>query len=255
MTEKDTTDNTEKPSRDELEHRVEQLEQTVQQMLPSRRDALKLGGTALAAGALGSAATGSASAGTNSVGTIGSASSPVDAELEDVNPGSVRAVNLNNNEITNVSSLSTARASITNTTGKASLTTAQTVSTSTVTQLTLNQKEIEESSAVDVDLTNNQLVTQAGGRYLVVASIDFAGSSTFSSGDRLVTRIHINGTNEQVREVQHEGVNGAITVTCIAPFDLASNDTIDMRAFHDRGGDETVSGSPTRTFLSATKVG
>jgi hypothetical protein len=107
MTDSTTDDTEHEPTRDELENRVEQLEQTVQQMLPSRRDALKLGGTALAAGALGSAATGSASAGTNSVGTLGSASNPLDAELEDVNPGSVRAVNYNNNEITNVSSLST----------------------------------------------------------------------------------------------------------------------------------------------------
>jgi len=101
------SDQSQEPTRDELETRVEQLEQTVQQMLPSRRDALKLGGTALAAGALGSAASGSASAGTQSVGTIGSASSPVDVEVEDINPNSTRAVNYNNNEITNVSSLST----------------------------------------------------------------------------------------------------------------------------------------------------
>jgi hypothetical protein len=107
MTDENTTDDTEQPSRDELAQRVEQLEQTVQQMLPSRRDALKLGGTALAAGALGSAATGSASAGTSSVGTLGSSGSPVDIELEDVNPGSTRAVNYNNNDITGVSSLST----------------------------------------------------------------------------------------------------------------------------------------------------
>jgi len=75
----------------ELETRVEQLEsqlenqqQTMSEMLPSRRDALKALGGIGAAVVLGSAASGSASAGNASVGQIGTTSSPVDAVLEDV---------------------------------------------------------------------------------------------------------------------------------------------------------------------------
>jgi hypothetical protein len=51
-------------------------------MLPSRRDALKLGGAALVGGA---AMSGSASAGTQQAGTIGTANDPVDVEAEDIN--------------------------------------------------------------------------------------------------------------------------------------------------------------------------
>jgi len=51
-------------------------------MMPSRRDALKMGGAALAGGSL---MAGSASAGTNQVGTIGSPSELVDIESEDIN--------------------------------------------------------------------------------------------------------------------------------------------------------------------------
>jgi hypothetical protein len=50
-------------------------------MLPSRRDALKLGGAALVGGA---AMSGSASAGTGQAGTIGTANDPVDIESEDI---------------------------------------------------------------------------------------------------------------------------------------------------------------------------
>jgi len=71
-----------KPDRQDLEDRVEQLESTISQMLPSRRDALKLGGAALVVGA---AMTGSASAGTQQAGTIGTANNPVDVESEDIN--------------------------------------------------------------------------------------------------------------------------------------------------------------------------
>jgi len=65
----------------QLDQRVNELEATIKQMLPSRRDALKLGGAA----ALGAAAmSGSASAGTSQVGTIGSASDRVDVQAEDI---------------------------------------------------------------------------------------------------------------------------------------------------------------------------
>jgi hypothetical protein len=70
------------PDRKDLEDRVDQLESTISKMLPSRRDALKLGGAALVGGA---AMSGSASAGTQQAGTIGTSGSPVDVESEDIN--------------------------------------------------------------------------------------------------------------------------------------------------------------------------
>jgi len=70
------------PDRQDLEDRVEHLESTISQMLPSRRDALKLGGAALVGGA---AMSGSASAGTQQAGTIGTPNDPVDVESEDIN--------------------------------------------------------------------------------------------------------------------------------------------------------------------------
>jgi len=66
----------------QLENRIDKLEATIAKMMPSRRDALKMGGAALVGGA---AMSGTASAGTNQVGTIGSASQPVDLESEDIN--------------------------------------------------------------------------------------------------------------------------------------------------------------------------
>jgi hypothetical protein len=70
------------PKVQQLENRIDSLESTIEKMMPSRRDALKMGGAALAGGSL---MAGTASAGTNQVGTIGSASQPVDLESEDIN--------------------------------------------------------------------------------------------------------------------------------------------------------------------------
>jgi len=66
---------------EQLESRIEQLEQLVARMMPSRRDALKLGGAAVLGGA---AMSSRASAGTQQAGTIGTAASPVDVEAEDI---------------------------------------------------------------------------------------------------------------------------------------------------------------------------
>jgi len=66
----------------QLEDRIDKLESTIEKMMPSRRDALKMGAAGLVGGA---AMSGTASAGTNQVGTIGSQASPVDLESEDIN--------------------------------------------------------------------------------------------------------------------------------------------------------------------------
>jgi len=64
-----------------LEDRIDELEATVRKMLPSRRDALKLGGAA----AVGAAAfSGTTSAGSSQVGTIGDGSNLVDIHAEDL---------------------------------------------------------------------------------------------------------------------------------------------------------------------------
>jgi len=75
-----------------LQDRVDELEATVSKMLPSRRDALKLG-AAGAVGAVGMA--GSASAqNSNQVGTIGTDSDRVDVNAEDIDAVSVNTAGL-----------------------------------------------------------------------------------------------------------------------------------------------------------------
>jgi len=77
---------TDEPDTAELENRIDKLESTIEKMMPSRRDALKMGGAALAGGSL---MAGTASAGSNQVGTIGDkdATPPqlVDLHSEDIN--------------------------------------------------------------------------------------------------------------------------------------------------------------------------
>jgi len=68
-----------------LEDRIDELEATVRKMLPSRRDALKLGGAA-AVGAAAFSGTASADVGglNDQVGTIGDSSNLVDIHAEQI---------------------------------------------------------------------------------------------------------------------------------------------------------------------------
>jgi len=99
---------TDEPDRQELEDRIDELEQTIAKMLPGRRDALKLGGAALLGGA---AMSGTASAGTSSTGTIGTANDPVDVVLEDAT--GVDTISGTSIEISDLNSLSGSNISIT----------------------------------------------------------------------------------------------------------------------------------------------
>jgi len=79
------TDMSDEADRQDLEDRVYQLESTISKMLPSRRDALKLGGAALVGGAAMSGAA-SAQPGDQDgeAGVIGTDNNPVDIEASDI---------------------------------------------------------------------------------------------------------------------------------------------------------------------------
>jgi len=73
------------PKVQQLENRIDSLESTIEKMMPSRRDALKLGGAALVGGAAMSGAA-SAQPGDDDgeAGVIGTDNSPVDIEASDI---------------------------------------------------------------------------------------------------------------------------------------------------------------------------
>jgi hypothetical protein len=84
-----TNTNTDEPSKAELHERVQQLESTVAKMMPSRRDALRMGAVGIAGAAGLGAATQPADASTGSAGTIGSTSDRPDLLADDVGPRSI----------------------------------------------------------------------------------------------------------------------------------------------------------------------
>jgi len=86
------TDNTDEPTKAELHDRVRKLESTVEKLMPSRRDALKLGAAGIAGAAGLSATSQSAEASTGSAGTIGSSGSRPDAFLDTVDANQLTGI-------------------------------------------------------------------------------------------------------------------------------------------------------------------
>jgi len=74
---------TDEPQVEQLENRIDTLESKIEKMMPSRRDALKMGGAALAGGSL-MAGTASADTVDDQVGTIGGPNQEVDLVSEDI---------------------------------------------------------------------------------------------------------------------------------------------------------------------------
>jgi len=91
-TETDTNTNTDEPSKAELHDRVRKLESTVEKLMPSRRDALRMGAAGIAGAAGLGAASQTADASTGSAGTIGSSSDRPDAFLDEANVNQLTGV-------------------------------------------------------------------------------------------------------------------------------------------------------------------
>jgi len=161
----------------QLENRIDKLESTIEKMMPSRRDALKMGGAALVGGA---AMSGTASAGTNQVGTIGSQASPVDLESEDIN---------------NADTVTTDTLDSTTVNNSGTVTTQDIVVNGTATGpfggggIVLESSDTITTASLDLDATSSEFVTLyngaakdvVGGIYLTGANPNFL--YTFSDGN------------------------------------------------------------------------
>jgi len=88
-TETDTNTNTDEPTKAELHDRVQQLESTVEKLMPSRRDALRMGVAGIAGAAGLGAASQSADASTGSSGDIGDPNNRPDLFADTVDANNV----------------------------------------------------------------------------------------------------------------------------------------------------------------------
>jgi len=171
----------------QLENRIDKLESTIEKMMPSRRDALKMGGAALVGGA---AMSGTASAGTNQVGTIGD---------KDATPP--KRVDLHSEDIDNADTITTDSLTATNNNNTGTVTTDDLVVNNTATGPFGGGAPVLEAgdsitvATIDRNTTDGSLVTLYNG----TAKDVLGGTSVFRSDGDFVytfsdsTTLHKNG--------------------------------------------------------------
>lgn len=150
---------------EELESRVEQLEQIIESQSagPSRRSVLaSLAGVA-GAGALGAGVGSQRAAAQEAVGQVGTEADPVDLFANSIDAES---------------------ASIGEVAGLMYSTSDQPIPDNTSTQVEWNTVEIEDSDIVDADTGNDRFVIQEDGTYYVESSILWGTGLSWGEGDR-----------------------------------------------------------------------
>jgi len=159
-TETDTnTDNTDEPSKAELHHRVEKLESTVAKMMPSRRDALKLGAAGIAGAAGLSATSQSAEASTGSAGQIGDPNNRPDLFADTVDT----------NQLTGVSTGADRQGC------RVFLSNDQSIPVSTTTKIEFDSKAYDSGN--NFDTSTHNWTCPKDGLYAVNVQVAFEGAS------------------------------------------------------------------------------
>lgn len=138
---------------------------------------------------------------------------------------------------------------------KAHLNSSQTIGTGSITQVNLGATDLEDSDVFTVDLPNNNIDVDVAGTFYLYAKVVWAGSGNWSSGDIISTQLFVNGSRVERYDGIHVGENNDQTQTVTSVQSLSANDTIDMRVFHDRGGNESLQSGATRTSLQAHRIG
>jgi len=175
----------------QLENRIDKLEKTIEKMMPSRRDALKMGGAALIGGA---AMSGTASAGTNQVGTIGD---------KDATPP--KLVDLHSEDIDNADTITTDSLTATNNNNTGTVTTDDLVVNGTATGpfggggIVLEAGDSITVRSLNAQTTDGGFVTlYSGGAKDVLGGVingGFQGDFLYEFTDATTIRKNGTGTN------------------------------------------------------------
>jgi len=218
----ENTDNTDEPSKAELHDRVEKLESTVAKMMPSRRDALRMGAAGIAGAAGLSATSQSAEASTGSAGDIGAPNNRPDLFADTVDA----------NQLTGVS------------TGGIKTKTRAFLSTdSSVDPIPFDSVSYDPDN--NFNTTTNEYITPADGTYQIAFN---TRTKNVASGTRVTFQVQNNGGKIMEAEHTTEGNFTSSSVTDVRQ--LTSGDVITVENINQ----VTVLGIQSVTFLSIVQL-
>jgi len=232
------TDTTDEPSKAELHERVEQLESTVEKLMPSRRDALKLGAGGIVGAAGLSATTQPAAASTGSAGQIGDSSNRPD----------IFADTVDTNNLTGVSAGGDRQGC------RVFLSSDQSINAGSIAKIQFDSEVYDSDS--NFDQSSHAWTCPANGLYAVNLQIAFSGGG----GDqdrrvRIGTATDVQPNNEGAFNQQNSSDSGDIlSLSTINKYN--SGDTIAGYARSQGSNDTLTSGSSSiSTFMEVAFLG
>jgi len=191
------------PSKGELHDRVQQLESTVEKLMPSRRDALRMGAAGIAGAAGLNAASGSADASTGSAGTIGSNSDRPTIFADDIDANSLTG-------------------SVKNQGCRAFLSSSQSISAATNVQIEFDSVGFDSGN--NFDTTSHAWTCPEDGIYAATLQVGFTGGSAGDDRRIFIGNASTNNPN---------GEGGYNQESSSSKFDRLSATTINKYATGD----------------------
>jgi len=235
-TETDTNTNTDEPSKAELHDRVEKLESTVAKMMPSRRDALRMGAAGIAGAAGLGAASQTADASTGSAGDIGDPNNRPDLFADTVDANQLTGVSTGDRQGCRVF-----------------LSSQQNITSTTREKIQFDSEVFDSDS--NFDTSAHEWTCPEDGLYAVNLQAEFRGTS---GGDDIMVNIGSgtsavpSGSGSQTR-LFAEGQRNLSTTTI---NQYTANDTIAGYARNNSGNDTLGSGDRSvKTFLEVAFLG
>lgn len=135
---------------------------------------------------------------------------------------------------------------------------AQSISSASTTQVTFNNNQIEtDNTVLEADTTNDRVTIKETGVYRVHAVLTWAGSSNWSTGDRISFDMRLDGNTPGLGETrtQHGGANEMHGFACTALANVTStNGQITATARQESGSSENIVAESRYTYLEVTQI-
>jgi len=227
------TDNTDEPSKAELHDRVRKLESTVEKLMPSRRDALRMGAAGIAGAAGLGAASQSAEASTGSAGQIGDVNNRPDVFADTVDANNVVG----------------ARQGC-----RVFLSSAENIPQDTRVKISFDSKAYDSDN--NYNLTADEWTCPADGLYAVTLQVQFTGGGSSDRRRAIIASGNLSTTSDEGSSYIFAPSNSGISMQTSTINKYSSGDTIAGYAQNDSSSDTVANGDNNfSTFMEVAFLG
>jgi len=170
-------------------------------------------------------------------------------EKVELGPGGFDANNITAN------SVNTSEGSITNVAAGMFLSTDQTAASGSVERISYDTTLFEDSAVLSVDLSNDEIIIEKAGTYLITVLTTWEGSTDWADGDLIQTRIRTSSGDLDRNNRLHPGISGRYSMANTAVYKASQGDAIFARVFQNSGSDQELVGNQVDSNIEVARIG